>query len=135
VVKHRLIKCVPLIYPGIQATFYLYLYLENYGCTPYKVSSVLDQKYVKDFWLEQFKTEKAVDKVEHLYFKFSYWFAFEPKIGLKVIIESSDLHENPDIMYERIINEGVLLLTAPEFEIHCKLQEQYFRNERDIQWD
>ena len=85
-----------------------------------------------DFWLEHFTKPDAIDYVQSTGsvggLDVDFWFAYEPEVGLKVLpLNSLRVYEANEI-YNKVIKEGEVLLTEPEFNIHKRLQQLYFNN-------
>jgi hypothetical protein len=139
--KHKIISEVTFNSNGLTPfNVKFYLFLGDYGYTPYKVNQMYSSLIpAHDFWLKRLKKKNAVDMVEGIVgFSVDFWLAYKEGEGLYVLmVNKSDTNKNLDfdILYNKIIEEGKLLLTDPEFNIHSNLQEKYFKNEKEIEWD
>jgi len=143
--KLKIIKKVriPVSNSGSGIRLNLYIFLAEYGYTPYKVDILPtgdpNEYRSCDFWFTHFLKPKAIDYVETFSkrtgFTINFWFAYEKDIGLKVLPLSSLRVYEANEIYDKVVKEGEVLLTEPEFNIHQRLQQLYFNNEKEISWD
>ena len=126
--------------PNNAFTFNIFLFLADYGYTPYKIGQIVEyegDELANDFWFSHLIDGTQVDTIDFISgINIKFWVAFKPGEGLYVIILKDDDGINDyDLLHKKIVEEGKLLLTDPEFRIHLKLQEKYFKNEKEIEWD
>jgi len=142
--KMKVVKKISIPITGTERfAFSFYIYLADYGYTPYKVGMIANgnpkHSLSTDFWLEHFTKPDAIDYVESTDsvsgLDVNFWFAYEPGVGLKVFPLSSLRVYDANQIYNKVIKEGEVLLTEPEFNIHKRLQQLYFNNKKEIEWD
>jgi hypothetical protein len=137
-VKYKILSDVTFDSGNLPFKIKFYLFLGDYGYTPYKVNQMYSGLIpAHDFWFRTLKKKNAVDMVEGIVgFNLNFWLAYKEGEGLYVFAANKDDENiNFNILYNKIVEEGELLLTDPEFNIHLRLQEKYFKNEKEIEWD
>jgi hypothetical protein len=117
-------------------SFTVSLFLADYGDTPYKLGRH-DDGLVNDFWFKHLIDGTQVDTFSIIAgIDIEFWVAFKPGEGLYATIsKDNDVSDDLKLFHKQIVEEGELLLTDPEFRIHARLQEKYFKNEKEMEWD
>jgi hypothetical protein len=136
--KYKILSEVTFAGGNLPFDIKFYLFLGDYGYTPYKVNQMYSSLIpAHDFWFSALKKKNAVDMVEGIVgFDVDFWLAYKKGKGLYVFAANKGIENiNFDMIYNKIVEEGKLLLTEPEFNIHARLQEKYFKNEKEMEWD
>ena len=127
----------------LEFAFNVYLFLNRFSDNnnPYKVGQFIehadDSGFFNDFWFKKLIDGNQIDMLRSISgIDIKFWTAFKPGEGLYVImLKDKYKPEDSNSLYKQIVEEGELLLTDPEFRIHARLQEKYFKNEKDVEWN
>ena len=139
--KTKIISKTSVPIPSTTAfSFTVSLFLADYGYTPYKIGQMVkshEDSLANDFWFRHLMDGTQVDTFAPIAgIEVEFWVAYKKGEGLYVFMTEKD-HDIKDwkLFHKQIVEEGELLLTDPEFCIHARLQEKYFKNEKEIEWD